>query len=247
MPADYVYVIGGDECPRVKIGHSKAPEHRLAEFKTGFPYRMRVLWRHGGGLPLERALHKRFEHQHREGEWFEFGDIDAVSAVSAATVQLWDDGAIDGKKRPKRFPTVISLNGLLIAYLAPGSLGSHHALGKRQYISGLTAGLAACTAVDDTGQRCGNTVGGYGYFGVGQRVPYPESEAIEVEGGWIVGNRLQLDAVELDRWLRQRCRTHVSPLHPMCCLPEWEPLDMTKHQLTLHEKKPDWLGGWLRR
>ncbi|MEU7749322.1 GIY-YIG nuclease family protein [Nonomuraea sp. NPDC049158] len=96
MHPSYVYLIGGDECPRVKIGHSKSPEHRLAEFKTGFPYRMRALWRHGGGSRLEYALHKRFERQHREGEWFGFGEADAVAAVSTATAELWDGGAIDG-------------------------------------------------------------------------------------------------------------------------------------------------------
>ncbi|WP_433194535.1 GIY-YIG nuclease family protein [Nocardia sp. CA-107356] len=242
MQADYVYLIGGDECPRVKIGHSRSPEHRLAEFKTGFPFRMRVLWRHGGGAALERALHERFQRYRREGEWFEFGDIDAVTAISAATAELWESGAVDGRVRKRRFPTIINLNGLWIAYLAPGGVETKSFPGESdQNIPGLHAGFAACTAVNDAGNsRCPDTIGGYEYRPGQKYISPPEIEAIEFEGGWIISARLQLDALELDRWLRQRCRAHASPLHNMWCLPEWEPVDVAKHQPNIYTSKPDW-------
>lgn len=226
----------------MKIGHSKSPEHRLAEFRTVFPYRMRVLWRHGGGLPLERALHKRFEAQHREDEWFEFGDVDAVAAVTAATAELWENGALDGKKRPKRFPTAISLNGLQIAYMAPGGQASQPAWDRSPdtYQGSSQASPGARPSTTHAGGAATRLEGMASRASASAcRIPRPE--AIEFQGGWIVGTRLQLDAVELDRWLRQRCRAHVSPLHHMWRLPEWEPLDVARHQPNVFEEKPT---GW---
>ena len=42
--------------------------------------------------------------------------------------------------------------------------------------------------------------------------------------GWIAGTSLQLDAVEPDRWSRQRCPAHASPRYQMWCPPEWATL-----------------------
>ncbi|GLZ28065.1 hypothetical protein Lesp02_02550 [Lentzea sp. NBRC 105346] len=237
---DYVYVIGGNECPRVKIGHSKAPEHRLSEFKTGFPYRMKVLWKHGGGLRLERALHGRFAAERRELEWFEFGDTDAVTAVTTAAAELWEIGTVDGVKRVKRFPTVMSLNGLLITYLAAGRETSDTDWRTRSPVvsPSIDASLAYCTAMSDVGQRCGHRVGDWHSD---RTLPRPEMKAIETYAGWAVGIEIATDLEDLDRWLRQRCWLHTGHNEPAWCAPDWEEFDAEKHSsVYLYEQMPEW-------
>src|SRR5436305_3036216 len=54
--------------------------------------------------------------------------------------------------------------------------------------------------------------------------------------GWIVGTSLQLDAVELDRWSRQRCPAHTSPRYQ--CHSSGvgiEPVDATNPSTLVHD------------
>jgi hypothetical protein len=233
---DYVYVIGGKECPRVKIGHSKAPEHRLNEFKTGFPYKMRVLWKCGGGLRLERALHKRFAAQHRELEWFEFGEIDPVSAVSAAASELWESGAVDGKKRAARFPTLMSLNGLLLVYPVSGRKNESAGWGRPEVVPTHDASRAFCTGVSELGTRCENPIGPW-WYDRSIRKPEMQRLATTAAGTWAFGIEVLTYPEDLNRWLRQRCWWHSDHLAPAWCAPEWEEYDSTKHpDVTLYDK-----------
>lgn len=48
------------------------------------PLDLSVLWQTEGGPALEAALHRRFKSQRVHGEWFDFGDKDPVTEVTAA-------------------------------------------------------------------------------------------------------------------------------------------------------------------
>ncbi|MER7841805.1 GIY-YIG nuclease family protein [Streptomyces sp. NPDC096040] len=79
----YVYVMGSDQWPYVKIGYSKDPAKRLWFVQVGSPVRLRLLATYEGGQNLETALHRYFERHRTNGEWFDLGDS-AVERVNAA-------------------------------------------------------------------------------------------------------------------------------------------------------------------
>lgn len=227
MQVDYVYVIGNDETSLVKIGHSEQPDKRLLQIKTGSPWPLRLLWQHGGGQRLERALHQRFAAQRRNGEWFDFGDADPVATVSAATAELIDSGTVTGKRRTPRLPCLVSLNGCLIVFMAPGRW-EKGVLGFDELKRPFNPWTAQCTAQSDIGQRCENPIVDFMAAYRAGLIKYI-SVGFEVKGGWVVCNRIQLDARELERWLRQRCVTHAHSFQAWC-LPEWEQFDPVRHR-----------------
>jgi len=85
----YVYAIGGDDHRHVKIGYSANPELRFATIKTSSPLDLRILKTWAGGKDLETALHKRFAHYRRQGEWFEFpADKDVIEFIGGAIEEI---------------------------------------------------------------------------------------------------------------------------------------------------------------
>lgn len=234
MQVDYTYVIGSDETPLVKIGHSEQPEKRLLQIKIGSPWPLRLLWQHGGGQRLERALHQRFAAQRHNGEWFDFGKADPVATVSAATAELIDSGTVTGQRRTPRLPCLVSLNGCLIVYMAPGRWEKDF-LGRDELKRPHNPWSAQCTALADTGQRCAKPILDFRAAHRAGLVKYA-AVGIEVVGGWVVCERIQLDAREMDRWLRQRCVAHARSFQAWC-LPEWEQFDPVRHRELL------WGGG----
>ncbi|MEU3522186.1 GIY-YIG nuclease family protein [Streptomyces sp. NPDC006654] len=81
--SSYVYIMGSDEWPYVKIGRSKDPTKRLWFVQVGSPVRLSLLATFEGGQALEAGLHRYFERHRTTGEWFDLGD-NAVERVSAA-------------------------------------------------------------------------------------------------------------------------------------------------------------------
>jgi len=66
----YLYLI---ECQGFyKIGIANDVGSRLAQLSTGNPFPLVVLatWGFENALPIEAALHQRFESNHERGEWF---------------------------------------------------------------------------------------------------------------------------------------------------------------------------------
>ena len=70
----------------VKIGHSGNVTERLYELRRTAPYGITLLWDSDTdhGSATECQLHKLFMCWQREGEWFDFGDVDPVMAVQTA-------------------------------------------------------------------------------------------------------------------------------------------------------------------
>jgi hypothetical protein len=240
VQVDYTYLMGSDETSLAKIGHSVMPWERLKQLRTGSPYRLRMLWWHGGGLRLERALHRKFAGRHRSGEWFDFDGLDPVAAVSAATVEVFESGAVDGRRRLPRVPTVIGLNGTLIAFSAPVKSIPDADGTYRQQTWADGAWAAQCTAADGSGIRCPAPLVKHDFEAWKAGVRRPRDAAVEIPTGWVVCPYLQLDHDELDRWLRQRCPDHAGQKWQMWCAPEWEPFVPARHvNIVVREEKPE--------
>lgn len=82
-----IYLIRRDDGSNlVKIGHSGNVHARLTELRRTALYGITLLWDSGTdhGPATECLLHKLFMCWQREGEWFDFGDVDPVTAVRAA-------------------------------------------------------------------------------------------------------------------------------------------------------------------
>jgi len=104
VPAQYVYLIGGDASPLVKIGTTNNVASRLRSIQNMSPTPLRVLWHTEGGFGLEQALHDRFRKYRKHGEWFDFGNRNPVTAVSKAAAGL-AHLVRDPKSAPRSAPT----------------------------------------------------------------------------------------------------------------------------------------------
>lgn len=67
---EFTYVIQGEPGSPIKVGKGDRPERRLAEFQTGNPQELRLLYVVPGGYELERELHYRLRDSKVRGEWF---------------------------------------------------------------------------------------------------------------------------------------------------------------------------------
>jgi hypothetical protein len=81
----WLYVIGVVGATPIKIGVSVDPKERLAYLQTGSPLPLVLLWKIPGSFELEGDLHTFFDPYRLHGEWFEFGSVDPVALVAAAT------------------------------------------------------------------------------------------------------------------------------------------------------------------
>jgi hypothetical protein len=86
-----VYLIGGDDITRYKIGHAAAVRERLAALNVASPFPLRVFATFQGGRGLETELHEHFDRWRVHGEWFEFGELDAVRVTAQAVAQITAD------------------------------------------------------------------------------------------------------------------------------------------------------------
>lgn len=84
----WVYVIGAEGSSVVKIGKATDIPDRLGGIQTGNPERLVIRWAVAGGRSLEKALHSQFKPFRKEGEWFDFGNLDPVEEVHRAVEQL---------------------------------------------------------------------------------------------------------------------------------------------------------------
>lgn len=82
-PGEVVYLIGSPDNRLVKIGRSVNVEARLRSIQNMSPSPLKVLWTTPGGRELEAEFHAIFADYRVHGEWFDFGDRDAVTLVAA--------------------------------------------------------------------------------------------------------------------------------------------------------------------
>lgn len=87
----YVYVIGSDGLPHVKIGTSINPQRRLQQLQPHVPVRLSVLWTIPGDHTLERRIHAHLDAYRTHGEWFDLtplGDPTMVVQEAVRAVQV---------------------------------------------------------------------------------------------------------------------------------------------------------------
>lgn len=74
-----VYFVA-DEEGFIKIGHTTDLHSRIASLRTGSRQELKLLGHRPGGRADEAALHKRFAHLRKRGEWFQ-GAADLTSYI----------------------------------------------------------------------------------------------------------------------------------------------------------------------
>ncbi|MFC4000919.1 GIY-YIG nuclease family protein [Prauserella oleivorans] len=95
-PDTYIYVIGEDNSPHVKIGITTDLSQRLKSLQTTSPAPLRVRWFAQGSRDIEQQLHIEFARQRTHGEWFKFSaKTDPVSTIRAEALRL---GAVEVAK-----------------------------------------------------------------------------------------------------------------------------------------------------
>jgi hypothetical protein len=70
----YIYLIQSTDSGLYKIGISKNPNKRIFELQTGNGERLKLIHIFETEFPfkLETALHNRYSHISKYGEWFDF-------------------------------------------------------------------------------------------------------------------------------------------------------------------------------
>jgi predicted GIY-YIG superfamily endonuclease len=68
-----VYLIQSLENGYYKIGISKHPQKRIDELKTGNSSELKLIesYKSEFSSQIERALHRKYSHLRKEGEWFD--------------------------------------------------------------------------------------------------------------------------------------------------------------------------------
>jgi Meiotically Up-regulated Gene 113 (MUG113) protein len=103
VTSESVYVIGAVGTSKVKIGRSTNVANRHATLQRMSPLPLALLWQTTGGSELEAALHAHFRERRTHGEWFDFGEIDPVSAIAQAAVLIADQPTMSAAECFKRY------------------------------------------------------------------------------------------------------------------------------------------------
>ena len=99
----FVYVIGSDDFPFVKIGHTTNVKKRLCQLQSGNPFTLKVLATREGTWALEQLIHRSYAFQRIRGEWFDFGGDDPVKLVDDV-IHLVGDVLKDSQPEPRKTP-----------------------------------------------------------------------------------------------------------------------------------------------
>jgi hypothetical protein len=98
---EYVYLIGSEGSPIVKIGRSVDVPGRLSAIQYMSPLKLSVLWQTEGGSELEAALHRHFKACRSHGEWFRFPNHDAPEQVVRAIAKIARQKARPKQPKPR--------------------------------------------------------------------------------------------------------------------------------------------------
>lgn len=84
-----IYVIGCNEFTPVKIGYTKYTiAQRLIRLQTGCPFELKIVACFPGSMDTEKLLHRSLREYRVRGEWFEFGESDAVDVIEGIYMSL---------------------------------------------------------------------------------------------------------------------------------------------------------------
>lgn len=87
----YVYAIGIEGSPLIKIGHARDPERRLATLQTGLPFKLILLYQLKVERPrlVEQCLHGMLENSRGRGEWFDVDPEELFTLFAVAVEQSY--------------------------------------------------------------------------------------------------------------------------------------------------------------
>lgn len=79
----YIYLIQSQEEGYYKIGTSKYPNKRLLQLQTGNSAQLKLIetYESEHASQIERALHRRYCHFHKNGEWFDLSLGEEMSFI----------------------------------------------------------------------------------------------------------------------------------------------------------------------
>lgn len=79
----YVYLIRNEETGNYKIGVSVNPRKRIKQLQTGSGEELQLIESFRSRYPrrIENALHQKYRHLRRSGEWFYLSIEDEVSFI----------------------------------------------------------------------------------------------------------------------------------------------------------------------
>lgn len=80
----YIYLIQSLENSHYKIGISKNPRRRIKELQTGNSSELRLVetYQSEYAEKIERTLHRRYSHLHKEGEWFDMSITNEATFIA---------------------------------------------------------------------------------------------------------------------------------------------------------------------
>lgn len=74
-----IYLINGKCSAMYKIGYTEnSIESRMKALQTGCPYKLKLIKNIQGGFAIEKMLHEKYKTNRKQGEWFEFKNINPV-------------------------------------------------------------------------------------------------------------------------------------------------------------------------
>ena len=74
-----IYLINAEGTDLYKIGFTNQnPNNRMKVLQTGCPYKLKLIDVFNGGLAIEKEIHNTYKKVRKQGEWFEFKNIEAV-------------------------------------------------------------------------------------------------------------------------------------------------------------------------
>ena len=74
-----IYLINAEGTDLYKIGFTNQnSNNRMKVLQTGCPYKLKLIDVFNGGLAIEKEIHNTYKKVRKQGEWFEFKNIEAV-------------------------------------------------------------------------------------------------------------------------------------------------------------------------
>jgi len=98
-PESYVYFIRADTTGLIKIGVTHNPRKRLTALNTASPDGLTALGLIKGDRVQEQALHLRFAHYRKHGEWFEPG-AELIAYIREKATPALDPEALERLLNP---------------------------------------------------------------------------------------------------------------------------------------------------
>lgn len=79
-----VYLIQSLENSYYKIGVSKHPRKRIRQLQTGNSSELKLIETYESNIAdkIEKILHQRYSHAHKEGEWFDLSIKNEITFIN---------------------------------------------------------------------------------------------------------------------------------------------------------------------